>query len=820
MRKSILPFLLTCILSSASVYSQNESATVYNSGTSGLPKNYIDAIATDSFGDEWIGTWGGGLAKFDGKSWTVFNAENSDLPTNYVNAVSIDARDRVWVGTNKGLVLYDGRSWKRVEGLPDDNVKSLAIDNSGNEWVGTLQGGLAKFDGKNWTVYDTDNSGLPSACVSAILIGPDMDKWIGTNNGLVKFDGKNWKLYNTSNSGLPSNTVLALAMDNSGNEWVGTSAGVAEFGGVYWTVYNVEKLDLPDDEVLSIAMDQGGNMWVGTSKGLARFDGTSWFIPDMRNSGLSSFEVNSINITRRGDLWVGTSGGLAQLQLLALAPMGLARAMKLITENKFEEALQNMKEFFVDRKLDELGYTEEFFKAFQALLNQGKKEDACAVVNELGVLRPEDILATYVKLADIFTRMGDPETSVTILSRVIANDPGNKDAGLKLAPAYYSAGRYDEVIRVFGNNSDPEPRCYVALSYEKKSMFSEANKVWRTIVSSEQNDSIVSEANEHIRQNTIALMTTNQNQAKTEETANGVQPQQPTVQPTLTPKGQNPNTERPGSADVDSDIPQAIEQHSNAVALILAIPQYQSASIPEVKYARNDAEVLRQYLIKSFGFKPENILPMIADERLTYGRIQTYIKSILPSYLKPDGNSDLFIYFTGHGAPSSANNEAYLVPWDGDPNYVNENNSYSMKKFYVDIELLNARHKIIVVDACFSGYSGNGENLLKSASPIYLKLNNPLVADPNTVIIQSSSVNQVSNWYDEKGHGMFTYFFLKGIQGAADYDHNGTITADELIKYINDQNDGLPYYSNRLYQRPQEAQLEGDGQMVIERIAK
>ncbi|MCL4511180.1 MAG: caspase family protein [Bacteroidetes bacterium] len=143
-----------------------------------------------------------------------------------------------------------------------------------------------------------------------------------------------------------------------------------------------------------------------------------------------------------------------------------------------------------------------------------------------------------------------------------------------------------------------------------------------------------------------------------------------------------------------------------------------------------------------------------------------------------------------------------------------------MKQFYMDIEKLDARHKIIVVDACFSGQAGNGQSLIKYASPALLRVNNPLVADSNTVIFQSSGPDQVSNWYDEKRHGMFTYFFLKGLQGAADFNHDGTITADELIKYINDPNDGLPYYSNRLYQRPQEAHIEGDGQTVIERIEK
>ncbi len=275
------------------------------------------------------------------------------------------------------------------------------------------------------------------------------------------------------------------------------------------------------------------------------------------------------------------------------------------------------------------------------------------------------------------------------------------------------------------------------------------------------------------------------------------------------------------SIDVDTNIPQVSSEHNpNAVALILSISDYQVSGIPSVKYAKNDAEVLRQYLVKALGFKPENILPANSDEQLTYGRIQTYIKSILPSYLKPDGSSDLFIYYTGHGAPSTTNHEAYLVPWDGDPNYVNDNNSYSIKKFYLDVELLNARHKTIVIDACFSGQAGNGATLIQNASPALLRVNNPLVADANTVIFQSSSANQVSNWYDEKRHGMFTYFFLKGLQGAADANNDGKITADELIKFINDANDGLPYYSNRLYQRPQEAQMEGNRQTVIERIEK
>jgi ligand-binding sensor domain-containing protein len=60
----------------------------------------------------------------------------------------------------------------------------------GNKWIGTDGGGLAKFDGVNWTVYNTSNSGLPGNSVNAIAIDGQGNKWIGTyGGGLAKFDG-------------------------------------------------------------------------------------------------------------------------------------------------------------------------------------------------------------------------------------------------------------------------------------------------------------------------------------------------------------------------------------------------------------------------------------------------------------------------------------------------------------------------------------------------------------------------------------------------------------------------------------------------------
>jgi hypothetical protein len=110
--------------------------------------------------------------------------------------------------------------------LPANGVGLVRIDSEGNKWM--LSDGLVKFDGKDWTVYNTSNSGLPANGVTLSLDDAD-NKWIGTSKGLVKFDGKDWTVYTTSNSGMPfyknSNNVDAIAIDRAGNKWIGNSDG-------------------------------------------------------------------------------------------------------------------------------------------------------------------------------------------------------------------------------------------------------------------------------------------------------------------------------------------------------------------------------------------------------------------------------------------------------------------------------------------------------------------------------------------------------------------------------------------------------------------
>ncbi len=269
------------------------------------------------------------------------------------------------------------------------------------------------------------------------------------------------------------------------------------------------------------------------------------------------------------------------------------------------------------------------------------------------------------------------------------------------------------------------------------------------------------------------------------------------------------------SIDIEKDIPKTTKANAGAVAVIIGIRDYASGDIPKVEYAKRDALLMREYLISTLGYDPKNILPQNPDELMTVGNLKNLMRQKLPSYLKPDGKSDIFIYYAGHGAPSTASSQPFFVPYDCDPNYVSDDNAYKMSDFYADIAKVKARNKTIVIDACFSGQSGDGKAIVKNASPVLLKVDNPLFASKDAVIFQSSEANQVSNWYPEKKHGMFTYFFLKGLKGEADLDNDGKITVGELENFINDENNNLPYVSQREMQRKQKAVIVGEREKVI-----
>jgi len=72
-----------------------------------LPDKNVECIAIDNDGNKWIGTDGGGLAKFDDTNWTVYNTANSSLPNNYISIITIEGNGNKWIATSSGLAVFN-----------------------------------------------------------------------------------------------------------------------------------------------------------------------------------------------------------------------------------------------------------------------------------------------------------------------------------------------------------------------------------------------------------------------------------------------------------------------------------------------------------------------------------------------------------------------------------------------------------------------------------------------------------------------------------------------------------------------------------------
>ncbi len=110
--------------------------------------NYVISLAVQKDGTVWSGTWGAGLAKFDGERWTNYTTFEG-LPGNHIFMLYVDTSDQLWVGTNKGLakLKQDGSFDIKTtaDGLYAENVFSMANAANGDLWIGSF-GGVAHIE--------------------------------------------------------------------------------------------------------------------------------------------------------------------------------------------------------------------------------------------------------------------------------------------------------------------------------------------------------------------------------------------------------------------------------------------------------------------------------------------------------------------------------------------------------------------------------------------------------------------------------------------------------------------------------------------------
>lgn len=203
-------------------------------------------------------------------------------------------------------------------------------------------------------------------------------------------------------------------------------------------------------------------------------------------------------------------------------------------------------------------------------------------------------------------------------------------------------------------------------------------------------------------------------------------------------------------------LPAGVAPRPTAHAIVIGIERYRGP-LPRADFAASDAQLAAKYFRRMLGVPDDNLV-LLSDDRATKSDFEKYFERWLPN--RVEAGDEVYVYFSGHGAPNPKTGESYLVPFDADPTYI-EQTGYSIKKLYAQLAKLPAAQVIVVIDSCFSG-AGSRSVIAQGARPLVTVMQSG-VPRP-LIVITASAGDQISNSYQEKRHGLFTYFFLKGLK--------------------------------------------------------
>lgn len=180
--------------------------------------------------------------------------------------------------------FYTTRNYTAIDGLPQSQVRSIVEDKSGYLWIATEGGGLARFDGRDFSVYTTLD-GLLSNSVIGLRFDQHDNLWILHPRGVTRFDGRHFKKFQTPKAFASSKPLKRLFLVKD-TLFVVNSAGLT--GKIYQdSLYYWDKEILPDKQVWAVNTTLTGDliMYLSDETFLVRNDKTTYLLTPQAELG-------------------------------------------------------------------------------------------------------------------------------------------------------------------------------------------------------------------------------------------------------------------------------------------------------------------------------------------------------------------------------------------------------------------------------------------------------------------------------------------------------------------------------------------------------
>lgn len=238
-------------------------------------------------------------------------------------------------------------------------------------------------------------------------------------------------------------------------------------------------------------------------------------------------------------------------------------------------------------------------------------------------------------------------------------------------------------------------------------------------------------------------------------------------------------------SDIDENIYETSTKQENTFAVIIANQNYNDFIVP---FAINDGKVVQKYFQKTLGIPESNII-YYEDATLNniFG-IVSRLKDLADVY---ESDMKLIFYYAGQGV-SDERHRPYLMPVDASIDMISKT-GYALESLYRVLGELNIESTVVLLDAGFNNEDRKGKNIGQAVKTVNVPINGDMV------ILSSCSSGETSFVYEDKGHGMFTYYFCKILQ-----ETKGNATIQRISDYISSS---VKNSSSKIFNRQQTPQI-------------
>jgi signal transduction histidine kinase/ligand-binding sensor domain-containing protein/CheY-like chemotaxis protein len=307
-----------------------------------LKSKSIRSFFLDPEGIYWVGTFGGGVSKFN-KHLSLFNLKQSNpfdpngLAAPFVTSFAEHKNGNIFVGTDGGgLELFDSNTGlftpykliSKLDGAATATILSMHVDKNGLLWAGTYHHGVFHIDPRDKTIGQLTNAGTSKGPgrndITSITEDRQGRLWFGTlGYGIDIYDpvtrvrsklNRNASVGFKSN--LPLNDFIAAMVTSAktGDIWIGSSGtGIALYRSSDGTVshYTNANSGLVNDVVSTLLITKDDTLWAGTNDGISYFDAKANRFRSIKESqGLTNGFIKSIVEDDTGLLWISTDRGI------------------------------------------------------------------------------------------------------------------------------------------------------------------------------------------------------------------------------------------------------------------------------------------------------------------------------------------------------------------------------------------------------------------------------------------------------------------------------------------------------------------------------